>query len=86
MGLMIPTKEIEAEQQFDVIAGEIRNAAFQAKIKDALNSGWKPAGSALQDGGFFCIALTRFVDKNGEPIPTRMGLGLMGGIGGGAFG
>jgi len=86
MGLMIPTKEIEAEQQFDVIAGEIRDSAFQAKIKDALNSGWKPAGTALQDGAYFCIALTRFVDKNGEPIPTRMGMGLMGGIGGGAFG
>jgi len=86
MGVAIPIRDTEAEQQFDVIAGEIRDPAFQAKIKDALNSGWKPAGTALQDGAYFCVALTRFVDKNGEPIATRMGMGMMGGIGGAAFG
>lgn len=79
MGISVPIREVEATQEFDVLSGDIRDTGFQFRLKDALNAGWKPAGAPLQDGGYFLLAVTRFVNKDGEPIPMRTGFGGMGG-------
>lgn len=89
----VPMSQIEIEQQFDVVAGEIRDSVFQQKIKDALNSGWQLAsgslggialGSQIQSGEYVVLIASRYVNKEtGEPISPRSikGFGGMGGIG-----